>query len=341
MVWSLRLLLTPRRQGAPTSGGHADGARVQLTTMGPPGSRLEEGQTSPARLELEGEFSANLRKPDPAETCPLAVVEGRITRTADQVRFVADESGLVPMGPDLAVFDSDSPPRLAPDEEPPRVLQFRFDSAQFHGLGAPGHGIRVACDVKKYRYLEVVAQLEIDGSVEAGFHVNDRLDVLITKDNPPPLNLLTVRLHDADAVPLSAARARLQLPTGTKALVADGEGVVTVLLPEVCPARLPLQWGPADADELPYEIDLAPDCNRRSDGSELAARLNNLGYPAREDIDLAVRAFQRAYDVDATPEPAGLIDGRVPPLTRAKLDAIFTGSCDARSPAQKPSEGGV
>lgn len=341
MAWSLRILLTPLRQGARISGGQADGARIQFTTLGPPGSLLEEGQTLPARLRLKGEFFATLRNRGPAESCPLALVEGQITRTAAQVRFVADEAGLVPAGPDLAAFDSGTPPRVAPDEARLRILGFSFDAAQFHGLGAPDGGIRVACDVKRYRYLEVVGQLEIDGSVEASFRANDRLDVLITKDNPPPLNLLTIRLHDADAVPLPTARARLRLPGGTKELVADAEGFVTVLLPEVCPTRLPLQWGPAGTGNYPYEIDLAPDCNRRPDGSEVVARLNNLGYPARQDLDLAVRAFQRTYEVDTTPSPVGLIDGRVPPLTRAKLDAIFAGSCDARPHPLRPSEGAV
>jgi hypothetical protein len=134
--------------------------------------------------------------------------------------------------------------------------------------------------------------------------------------------------------------ARVLCEVGSFNLTADAEGFVTILLPEVCPVKLPLQWGPADAKDLPFELDLAPDCTRRSDGSEAVARLNNLGYPAYRDIDFAVRAFQRAYEVDASPEPVGLLDGRLPALTRAKLDAIFSAECDARPQSQMASPGG-
>jgi len=127
VAWSLRILLTPLRQGARISGGQADGARIQFTTLGPPGSLLEEGQTLPARLRLKGEFFATLRNRGPAESCPLALVEGQITRTAAQVRFVADEAGLVPAGQDLAAFDSGTPPRVAPDEARLRILGFSFE----------------------------------------------------------------------------------------------------------------------------------------------------------------------------------------------------------------------
>jgi hypothetical protein len=88
-------------------------------------------------------------------------------------------------------------------------------------------------------------------------------------------------------------------------------------------------------------MDLAANCARRSDGSEGAARLNNLGYPAFDDLDLAVRAFQRAYGVDANPEPAGLVNGRIPPLTRAKLDAIFSSDCDAQAQTRTAPQGGA
>jgi hypothetical protein len=310
----------------------ADGAAIRLQNLGRAGSGVTVAP-KPARIVFIGAFFDAARAASATEARQLAVVNGTIEQGSDgNARFTGDGAGITGSDATLDVFQSPNPPRLGVDQAPPRVLRLRFEQPDFFQVlpnGASEAELLVAVDSKTVLFMEVGARLEIAGAIEADEQTNDRLDIVVTGTNPPPLQLLSVRLHDAAALPFPAAAVRVTLPGETRELVADGEGFVTFLLPPACPPSIGLDWGVAPGDQ-PLHADIAVDCSPRTDGSEAVARLQNLGYPALENLELSVRAFQRAYQVDHRPQPIGLLFGtQLPPRTQAKLQAIFAGGCDA------------
>jgi outer membrane protein OmpA-like peptidoglycan-associated protein len=150
---------------------------------------------------------------------------------------------------------------------------------------------------------------------------------------------LWVRLHDGDAAPMTDVPYRVLLGGRVRAEGTSADGWVVVFLPaDVCPERVTVEWGAPDDDGVrPFHADLHVDCRSGGERAQAAARLHNLGYRTDGDerFEQAVRDFQRDYAIDET----GLVAGAVPPRTRAALDAIFDGTCDATTPTKRPEPG--
>ncbi len=156
-----------------------------------------------------------------------------------------------------------------------------------------------------------------------------------------PTDRLLIRLHDDNAMPItSPVPYRITLgqtagPAGTSA-----DGWVTVALPEnSCPDRILVEWGTPAADgSFPFAQEVAVACGAGTDRVQAGARLSNLGYQVGSD-DLfrsAVLQFQDDYQLS---EHGIAADGRIPAETKAKLDAIFDGDCDATRPPPESASG--
>lgn len=331
MGFGVRVVLRPL-VGVATDRTRVDGARFALENFGAAGSAVTIAP-QPARLTLIGTFFDAARAPAATEVRVLGVLDGTIERAAERpATFTGDGNGFTGVDSTLDVFRSPNPPRVPREQQTARVLRFRFDAPDLTEVlpnAETETELLISIDPKTVRFLEIGVKLEIAGLTEADETANARLDIPVTATNPPLLQLLSVRLHDAAAMPFPGAAAHVTLPDRGLDLVADGDGFVTFLLPPACPASIGLDWGAAPGDQ-PLHADLAIDCSPRADGSEAVARLQNLGYPALENLALSVKAFQRAYEVDHRPQPIGLLIGDLlPPRTRAKLQAIFANGCDA------------
>jgi hypothetical protein len=138
-------------------------------------------------------------------------------------------------------------------------------------------------------------------------------------------DLVRVQLFDHTGsimpeTPFAAFFGKGPLETGT----SDGDGFAHLKPPAVCPEMLHIAWGNGQADGSHlYFREVFVDCTNGESDSRASARLYNLGYPARYDLDLAVRLFQTDRKIDHEPEPVGLIDGRIPETTRREIDKVF------------------
>jgi hypothetical protein len=144
---------------------------------------------------------------------------------------------------------------------------------------------------------------------------------------------LQVRLHDAESRPLP--RANCVASIGEEALIAlqaDEEGFITLRLPPVCPTQIRLRYGPAGSTEpFPFACELIADCESGTEAEQDRQQLHNLGYSLDWEFEAAAARFQADYQIDHQPEPMGLVDGALPPATRARLAQIFE-ECDASLP---------
>jgi hypothetical protein len=148
-----------------------------------------------------------------------------------------------------------------------------------------------------------------------------------------PQDVLEVRLHDAGSNPLP--RASCVASNGEEvlsALEADEDGFIRLRLPPVCPTQIRLRYGPAGSTEpFPFVCELIADCESGGEAEQDRQRLHNLGYSFDWEFEAAAARFQTDYEVDHQPEPVGLIDGALPPASRARLAQIFE-ECDASLP---------
>jgi len=150
-----------------------------------------------------------------------------------------------------------------------------------------------------------------------------------------PVQILEIRLHDLDAKPLPRAVCSAKvgaLSLGIKQ--ADDDGVLRVTLPPACPVTIELSFGPEGSEEpFPLSCSLVVDCDSDDDDERDRQRLHNLGYLLEWEFETQAVRFQADYQVDADPEPLGLVDGSLPDGTRERLNRIFDGDLDASTPA--------
>jgi hypothetical protein len=134
---------------------------------------------------------------------------------------------------------------------------------------------------------------------------------------------LELRLHDEDRQPM--ARTPFRVTVGNQASItgiSGHDGLVFVKLPDFCPEFIRVQWGEHPVFDYAHELDVIPECSPGESLQQDTARLHNLGYAPHIDLEAAVRQFQVDYAVDHDPI-VGLVDGALPPDTRARLDEIW------------------
>lgn len=148
-----------------------------------------------------------------------------------------------------------------------------------------------------------------------------------------------IRFFDHKRTPLAHAPYRVAF--GASTVVegeANGDGVAHVKLPEFCPVTVMVEWGKHPVFDFAFQQEVFPECATGDDLRVATVRLNNLGYPAEADLAYSVRRFQLQYGVDSTPEPQGLLQGKLPPATLAKLDEIFGQDLDASATVEELEE---
>lgn len=174
--------------------------------------------------------------------------------------------------------------------------------------------------------VEPPAVPEISGKAEGLYpqwlaQVTDTDDVRIPDE---PITRWEIRLHGEDTRPMAGAFFTVDFGTGLQGpFQADAQGKGRLDLPEFCPESVDLAWGPS-ASDLRFTQTMFIDCDAGSKAFNLKAKLNNLGYGGFLDLHDSLRAFQVDYQVDHLPEPLGMVDGKAPPASEARLKAIFT-----------------
>jgi hypothetical protein len=157
----------------------SDGARLSLANFGAPAAQAN--LSAPAKLRLFAVFSDKAREAKDTTELLLGHLEGGLT---------ADANG----GPAFAVnMTAEGKPSvwvLPPSEGEPvgesRMLRFEFAGGQFQNApGASEAGLLLRVEYPRFKYMEVQAELEVDGKVTASRQVNDCLDVLVNATNPP------------------------------------------------------------------------------------------------------------------------------------------------------------
>lgn len=221
MPSSLRVLLSPLRAVAEGAGLQFDGAEIILTTHGG-GESKASTSLQPAKLILHATFLDRARQPRDIETRPLASFEGRLGLRADGSPVFVASSSDEPSGVTAAPEAYENAPDGATSR---RVLRFLWAAAQLEGANSEGVTLVVKLEPKRFAFMEVRAQLEVAGSIEAAFDANDVLDVAITPTNPPRLvEGATIGIH----VPLFD-----EIPENATLVVTPSDGEpITFLLRE-------------------------------------------------------------------------------------------------------------
>lgn len=157
----------------------SDGARLGLANFG--AATEQANLSAPAKLRLFAVFYDKARKPKETAELLLGHLEGGL--------------GLDPKGsPIFAVnLGAEGKPTgwvLPTAEAEPvgesRMLRFEFAGNDFQSApGASDAGLLLRVDYPRFKYMEVQAELEVDGKVTASRQVNDSLDVLVNEINPP------------------------------------------------------------------------------------------------------------------------------------------------------------
>ncbi len=143
--------------------------------------------------------------------------------------------------------------------------------------------------------------------------------------------ILDVRLHDESSEPWPYAYALVKMTSREIYLQADVDGWISIPYPAACPELIEIAWGaPGPVDTHPFQRDVYVSCPPDASPPSSAMRLHNVGYDRSMPLAIAAKCFQADYGVDDTPEPRGLVNGRLPQDTKLRLDAIYEASCDAR-----------
>lgn len=302
MANAVRILLRPLTPPGP-SRELQTGARIEMTAFGDERSMVKPDVPQPAKLTLYGTFLSRIRGSSEEETRPFGHLEGEmVLRGATQAPVfigAADESGRPRGWTSNTPLEPAGASEASAGEYPEpsrRVLRLEF-SSQFEQVPSRGEELIIQVDVRRFRYLEVRAELEVGGQVEARKEVNDVLDVLLTRTNPPRVpDPVVVRLTDEHGQPASKAKFHIvsggELEYGGQQGTADDHGQI-VIKPQVGVDHGEIRWSTS-----------AGECARRlffvlgSGIQGLERRLQNLGYVAGPTVEDDVRAFQREFRRD-------------------------------------------
>jgi outer membrane protein OmpA-like peptidoglycan-associated protein len=156
----------------------------------------------------------------------------------------------------------------------------------------------------------------------------------------PPLtdatsHVFDFRVHDSSHAFLPGAQVTLTFLDTTTTLVANAQGIATFTLPPVCPESVLLSW--SDGTNK-FVKKIFVECVDGPIESLARARLENLGYPALSDINLACTRFQLDYDL--LPAESVGKNGRLPQQLLDELVKIWDKrACDARLPPPQSAPG--
>jgi outer membrane protein OmpA-like peptidoglycan-associated protein len=103
--------------------------------------------------------------------------------------------------------------------------------------------------------------------------------------------------------------------------ITDGSGFAEVTPPAICPEFLHIVWGiQVENGIFEFSRSIFVECEGGSAEEQAAVKLQNLGYPSADDLSLAVFLFQRDHNVDCNPDPAGLVNDKIPSATAQKVN---------------------
>lgn len=206
---ALRILFTPLQSVTTDRPREFDGATLEFTCFGA-GQTLASTSPQPATITLYGVFLDRARMPTRSERKTLATLRGQLQLTTSGApRFCCDvaqaESEQVWESPTKSEADSTN---LADTWANRRVLRIALTPDQFVDATEEPNLIVITVDTRWQRYLEVMAQLEVNGNIEAPIETNGVLDVRITSTNPPGVPYsVSIGVHPPlfDAIPDEAS----------------------------------------------------------------------------------------------------------------------------------------
>jgi outer membrane protein OmpA-like peptidoglycan-associated protein len=194
----------------------------------------------PARLTLFSRFFEKIR--DDSGTAPelLASLAGTLSlsRSTGEPIFrvdsgAADAPG--PLEPEAPLEDPNEPSSSSP---PRRTLTVAFDAGQFPALGELA--LVLPASAEGFNFVEIAAELEVAGAVEASLEQNDVLDVPLLSDVPAFFPAFEPRIVDEIGEPLSSLAVSFQLGEVKKPKVTDDKGVARLFDRKATVANLEL-----------------------------------------------------------------------------------------------------
>ena len=248
MPSAIRLRLQPLP--APDPAAQADqptlvgGVRLSLAKRGGGSSKAEKDVPHPALIIFHARFAKRVRGTPEVTTKKLATLDGTLVlRGTERVPVfqAAKEDGaakaLVYEPPDDgsgsdadgdANQESTGPDTSVPPA--PRMLQLDYDGMNFDGMiDADQQNTRLFLPPEAdgpFHYLELEAELRINGEAEADVGSGDVLDVLLTEDSPPPAPAYRVKLLDEVGEPLDALALTLDHGSKSELLSTDAAGAM-------------------------------------------------------------------------------------------------------------------
>jgi hypothetical protein len=176
MRGSLRVLLAPL---PPPTGGIATpikGAQISLSRGGS-GQTLATKTAKSARLVFHTALLKQVRPPSEREEEQRATLDGQIVLEGPEQRPVfraGANAKLVQASPSAAGGEGEDGSESA-EEEPPLDLRLKFDEQNFDLRSDLILSVPTKLE-QGFRHLELLVDLEIDGTIEAARTVNDVLD---------------------------------------------------------------------------------------------------------------------------------------------------------------------
>jgi len=276
MPRSLRLKLDPIPNLDPQGPREVEGVRLQFADLGRGSSLVSPARAADAKITFRVALRKMARETSEPERQELGSLTGQIELRGDDlspVFVIAPEAAATAL---TLTFDDAAAQQAPPPAEgvdpgssaaarrpKPRALTLELDSGSFDGTNElPESRLLIPSEaLAGFHFLELEAELEIEGSPEGTFALNDVLDGRITPNSPPPLPTFDVLLVDDVAQPLDGVALRFEVngkesvvttdATGFARLVADedGEGNVRIDDLSALRARMKPEWDKADRDK--------------------------------------------------------------------------------------------
>ena len=287
-----------------------------------PDGEVSYYQGEPNGVE-DGKHSAAVRAFQGAQGLTVDGIAGPLTRRALIREYMALDGTTLPRGTTLTThgcgenFPADDTGDGVRDPDNRRVEIFFFD-----GPIKPPPASKVS-PAGATDYPQWLAQVE------------ETIDV---SDHDDDGDSLMIRLHDENSTPMTDVQFCVAISGQPNITDTSADGFVTVAMPPVCPERITVSWGgPRGDGTYLFSRTLIPDCGAGNRSQQSRAKLSNLGYPSATDEEFAAAA--RAFQYDYQIREDGLVQGDLPPASRAILDDIYDGELDATRP--QPTDTGT